>query len=146
MRLKKVVVEGAKKAFGIRMARAGFGCVPDIRGLFLLDENMEWRATSIQVDIGVNIPSYLPVRLVGNICDEEVTWETEWQPTGPGTLFPIFSGIGPVGIVGYQLYYEYFIYYSTLLSVGVLRISATCAGRKYGPVNITFLGGAPPER
>jgi len=145
MRLTKVVVEGAKKAFGVRMARAGAGCVPDIRGLFLLDENMEWRATSKDVPLKEDIPSYLPVRLAGNICDEEVTWETEWQPTSSSALSPIFSGIGPVGIAGFQLHYNYWTSFYAYLPLGVLRISATCAGRTFGPVTITFLIEAAPQ-
>lgn len=70
-------------------------------------------------------------KLVGELCDEEVTWVTEWSGTGAG---PTVWTDGP-----------YIIVYPPMsdsarefleLSEGTLSITATVKGVKYGPINL----------
>jgi len=58
MKLKKIVVDGAEKAFGIRMVKMSSQaaestppCTPDIKGLFLQDDELEWTATDLTVSV-----------------------------------------------------------------------------------------------
>jgi len=140
--MKRIRLPGLNREIGIRMVKeSAEGCIPAIEGLFLLDENMEWRATSKDVPLD-NMVSFIPVKLLGNTCGEEVEWNAVWQPSATsGGRPPVFSGAGPTGILGFDLLTGWGNNFNCYLQQGVATISATCAGVTYGPVTISFLWG-----
>jgi hypothetical protein len=143
MKLKKIVVASAKAAFGIRMVKdtGAETCTPKIKGLFLQDDELEWVSTEkIIPQTAIEYPSFIPIRLMGDTCGQDVTWRTEYidEPFGEGGSRPIFFGEGPLGIVGLAVdlwgWGEVFEQYRG----GVLYVWASCAGRQYGPVRVDF--------
>jgi len=145
MKLKKIIIAGAEKAFGIRMvkeASAPNGCTPDITGLFLQDVGQEWTLTEIDLWLWELI-WIIPVKLVGDTCGLPVTWRSEYEdlPENTGWLPPVFYGEGVTGVVGYPLGWDSDrgpqYNYDWLRDVTV-RIWAECNGTEYGPVTIVF--------
>jgi|GEM_PF-5375365 len=138
----KIKLPGMNREIGIRMVKeAAGGCIPAIEGLFLLDDNQEWKATSKDVPLA-NMISFIPVRLVGNTCGEEVTWNAVWEPSAvSGGRAPVFGSAGSTGILGFELLAGWGNNFNCYLQQGVATISASCAGVTYGPVTISFLWG-----
>jgi hypothetical protein len=117
-------------------------CVVAVGGLFWQD------SITGEFDISSDITEYVewagypgayyPVnfwlhaaKLVGELCDEEVTWETTWSGGGIG---PTVWSDGP-----------YIIIYPRMsdssrdfleLDEGTLSITATVKGVEYGPINL----------
>ena len=143
MKLKKIVVAGAKAAFGIRMVKEStpHACTPKISGLFLQGEDLEWTLTEKEISLSTDMYSFLPIRLIGETCGAEVTWSTSWQAAGYNGSPPVFFGLGPLGIVGWSMMYNYDVFFRVGVQAGLLTISAACAGTTYGPVEIVFVGG-----
>jgi hypothetical protein len=149
--MKTVRVPGPSRELGVRLTReAAPGCTPEIAGLFLQDGDLNWTATTAEYfayeDSGGTVSpfpvlpaSFLPVRLLGNLCDLEVTWKTAWQPNGSFERDPIFFGAGPVGVVGWHVSWGG-AGFGFEAPLGVLEISAEVDGTTYGPVTITFTG------
>jgi hypothetical protein len=149
--MKTIKVPGPSSELGVRLTReAAPGCTPEIIGLFLPDGDLNWTATTAEYfayeDSGGEVSpfpdlpaSFVPVRLIGSLCDREVTWKTAWQPNGTSEQDPIFFGAGPVGVVGWHVFWAGtgFGFFAPL---GVLEISAEVDGKTYGPVTITFTG------
>ena len=70
-------------------------------------------------------------KLVGELCDEEVTWETAWSGIGSS---PIVWTDGPYVVV-YPAMSDSSRDFSEL-DEGTLSITATVAGVVYGPINL----------
>ena len=70
-------------------------------------------------------------KLTGELCDEEVTWETTWSGDGTG---PIVWTDGPYCIVYPPMSDSSRDFLE--LSEGTLSITATVKGVKYGPINL----------
>jgi hypothetical protein len=141
-------VPGPTKEVSVRLvklvtnsAQAQPGCTPDIQGLFLQDGSLEWTLTEKAVNLSWSQYSIIPVRLIGAICDADVSWSTYWQPSGYSGNAPIFFGSGPVGIVGFYMLHDDRGFLRVDGQPGLLTISATCLGVTYGPVEITFTSG-----
>lgn len=143
MKLKKIVVAGAKAAFGIRMVKesTSLACTPKISGLFLQGDDLEWTLTEKEISLSTDMYSFLPIRLVGETCGDEVIWSTSWQPGGYDGTPPVFFGAGPLGIVGWSMMYSWGNWFSVGVQAGLLTVSAACAGTTFGPVEIMFTGG-----
>ncbi len=147
MKLKKIVIDAENTAFGIRMVRKTSTCIPNITGLFLQDDDLEWTETAKEyVVAGSGTPapslpaSFIPVRLLGTLCDASAHWTTSWQSAGGGASAPVFYGEGPIGVVGWPVAWnsDRFCFQP---ATGTLQVWATVAGKTYGPVTITFEGG-----
>jgi hypothetical protein len=141
MKLKKITVSEPTKTFGIRMAKkSAAACTPKISGLFLQDDNLDWKVTAITVSGTGTQYSFIPVRLMGETCCLPVVWSTEWTPAGYEGTEPVFFGQGSVGIVGHVMSGGEGQWEITM-QPGTLRIWAKVAGKEYGPVTVTFEGG-----
>jgi hypothetical protein len=131
MRLTKVVVEGAKKAFGVRMVKEGSVCKSEIKGLFTWDYDAEdWRLT----EQTFNAPpqTMIPVRLLGDPVCPPVTWRTEWNAEEEHA--PLFLAAGEYGIVFWKT--DGFAFTA---GTGTLKVWASAGGQEYGPVSIEFI-------
>lgn len=148
MKLKKIVNDGVKAAFGIRMVKNseavdGVECVPKISGLFLQDDAQEWTLTEKDVYLWT-LTWIVPIKLVGSVCDLPVTWRSDWVDLLYGDIgwqTPQFFAEGVAGIVGYPLGWDSDrgpqFNYDWLRSVSV-SVWAECNGMEYGPVTINF--------
>jgi hypothetical protein len=151
MKLKKIIIAGAKAAFGIRMVKdtAAVVCTPKVTGLFLLDDDLEWTVTETEIVLtpGLTLPSFIPIRLLGETCGAEVQWETSWEASYHYGHTPLFWGSGPVGVVGWQMEFPWEVSYYLGAAVafricsGVLTVTASCGGVTYGPVTIRIVYG-----
>jgi hypothetical protein len=142
--MKTVKLPGPARSLGVRLTplASASGCTPDIEGLFLQDSELNWTATAKEIALQAgNEISFIPIRLVGAICDAPVEWQTEWTYGGGGGEQPVFFGSGPVGVIGYQMSPNYSVWSFVTRQYGVLAVRATCNGHQYGPVTVTFTGG-----
>lgn len=117
-------------------------CVVSVEGLYWQDEVTE------EFDISADITEYNEhtgeggmwttmhfwmhaAKLVGELCDEEVVWETVWSGLGTG---PIVWTDGPYCIV-YPPMSDIERAFLELRE-GTLSVTATVKGVSYGPINL----------
>jgi hypothetical protein len=139
--MKTIRVPGATREVGVRLAKVtapAAVCTPAIKGLYLQDDNLEWKATEkTEPAVATDFPSFIPIRLMGETCGEPVSWRTEWLPVSGECGAPIFYSDGAVGIVGHLMVIESGSIYAPH-DAGELYVWAACAGTEYGPVHISY--------
>lgn len=68
-------------------------------------------------------------RVMGNLCDEEIVWQTDWAPVTPATNSgPVIAQLGDTLAISA----------AKTTTPGVLTVRASAAGQTFGPISLTL--------
>lgn len=140
IRSKKIAVPGREIALTVPMAAKAVDvdpCEPDVAGLFWYRDGnyAESLQTALLFEAGAVNPKLTTARLLGETCDQDITWSAIWENSDGGDdgaplVYPNDADLDVVA--------------ATDTVAGMLTVRANFGGTTYGPIDLLLLPGCQP--